>query len=216
MNRKILVLTPHADNSELGMGGTIAKHAAEGDSVYVLLIATHKNDSVRVNQFAEACKVMGVNPVWSGRGDFEDGLVGSDMRELVGLIDVYKNKLRPDILYLPFPSLHQDHVSVYEAGLRSARISLSDSQWYIPTVLVYREPVSQVDIYSTGLQFSLFKDISGEFIKKKMDAMACHKTEVLPYPHASSPEYLDYEARAEGGLYGVEHAEVFAAVRVKI
>lgn len=213
MGKIILVLTPHADDSELGMGGTIAKHVLDGDEVHILCIATHSNDTVRMIQMDKAAQVLGANLFYPERGQFRDGHIGEDMPALVGMIDHYKNGFKPDILYLPFPSVHQDHVSAYEAGLRSARISLSDSQWYIPTVLVYREPVSQVDIYSTGLQFSLFTDISGEPIKKKMEAISKHETEVLPYPHPSSPEYLDYEARAEGGLYGVEHAEVFAAVR---
>lgn len=209
----VLVLTPHADDSELGMGGTIAKHHQNGDKVVILCIATHSNDAVRIRQFEEACYTMSATPLVAGRGVFIDGHLGDDMRELVGLIDSYKNKYKPDILYIPYPSVHQDHVAVYEAGLRAARLSLSDRQWHIPTVLVYREPVSQIDIYQTGLQFSLYVDISGQPIKRKMEAIACHKTEVLPYPHPSSPEYLDHEARTEGGLYGVEHAEVFAAVR---
>lgn len=211
--KKVLVLTPHADDSELGMGGTISKHAANGDTVVVLLIATHSNDKVRVEQFRNACKSMGALPALTIRGDFLDGHVGDNMQSLVGVIDGEKNIFKPDVMYIPFPSVHQDHVAVYEAGLRAARLSLNQSQWHIPTVLVYREPVSQIDIYNTGLNFSLFNDISGRHIEEKMRAIKCHKTEVNAYPHPSSPEYLDYEARAEGGKYGVEHAEVFAAVR---
>lgn len=213
MGKSILVLSPHADDSELGMGGTIAKHHQDGDEVRVLCIATHNDDKARMRQFVEACYVMSALPLVVGRGVFIDGHLGDDMKGLVAFIDSYKNKYKPDILYIPYPSVHQDHVAVYEAGLRAARLSLSDKQWHIPTVLVYREPVSQIDIYQTGLQFSLYVDISGLPMQRKMEAIACHKTEVLPYPHPSSPEYLDYEARTEGGLYGVEHAEVFAAVR---
>lgn len=216
MTRKVLVISPHADDSELGMGGTIAKHVADGDKVHVVCVATHRDDDKRLKQFADACSVLGSSPLFAVRELFKDGAVGENMKDLVTVLDQYKNNIKPDILYLPFPSVHQDHVSTYEAGLRSARISLSKAQWYIPTVLVYREPVSQIDIYSTGLQFSLFTDISGEPIRKKMEAIARHKSEILPYPHPSSPEYLDYEARTEGGLFGVEHAEVFAAVRIKL
>ena len=213
MGKTVLVLTPHADDSELGMGGTIAMHSSNGDDVYIFCIATHNKDRVRTRQLVDAANILGAIPSFAKRGMFRDGTVGKDMKALVSAIDEMKNNLKPSIMYLPFPSVHQDHVAVYEAGLRSARLSLNENQWHIPTVLVYREPVSQIDIYNTGLNFSIFNDISGMPIRKKMSAMECHKSEVLPYPHPSSPEYLDYEARAEGGKYGVTHAEVFAAVR---
>lgn len=217
MKRKVLVFTPHADDSELGMGGTIAKHILDGDYVRTVLIADHK-DPVRIDQFYEACSILRSMPVlacmegWS----FQDQHIGEDMSKLVGFMDYVKNKFQPDLVYLPFPSVHQDHCAVYEAGVRMARLSLNEKEWFIPSVLVYREPVSQMDIYSPNLQFSLFNELPPEAVKRKLEAIKAHKTEILEYPHPSSPEYLDYEARAEGGKCGVEHAEVFAALRVRL
>lgn len=216
MGKTVLVLSPHADDSELGMGGTIAKHVRKGDDVHVVCIATHGSDDVRVAQFEAAVETLGAKPALSQRHRFNDGEVGKSMADLVFSIDKIKNNIEPDILYLPYPSVHQDHVAVYEAGLRSARISLSDRQWFVPTVLVYREPVSQVDIYSTGLKFDLFSILEDSDMKKKMNAVSCHKSEILPYPHPSNPKYLEYEARSEGGKCGAMFAEVFAAVRMTI
>lgn len=216
MNKKILVLTPHSDDSELGMAGTIAKHCANGDEVIVALVCNHNAE--RKQEFANACRATGAKPVFlSDEGYcFDDGKMGESPKELVCSVDRLKNEFKPDIMYLPYPSVHQDHCAVYEAGLRSSRLSLNEGEWFIKSVLVYKEPVSQIDIYNTGLVFSVFSDISGEHIKKKMEAIACHKSQILQYPHPSSPEYLDYEARAEGGKCGVEHAEVFAPVRLTL
>lgn len=216
MKKTVLVLSPHADDSELGMGGTVAKHVRKGDDVYVVCMATHRNDDIRIAQFESAVKTLGATPLEALRGKFNDGKVGESMADLVSTIDDFKNKIKPDILYLPYPSIHQDHIAVYEAGLRSARISLSDRQWFIPNVLVYREPVSQIDVYATGLKFDLFSILDDADIKRKMDAVECHKSEILPYPHPSSPKYLEYEARNEGGKCGVMFAEAFAAVRMAI
>jgi len=37
MNKKILVIAPHADDEVLGVGGTMARFAAEGAEVYVVI-----------------------------------------------------------------------------------------------------------------------------------------------------------------------------------
>lgn len=214
MNR-ILILTPHADDSELGMGGTISKLAENNRQVYVLLLATHRtNDEERVKQFEEAVTSLGAIPLVAPRGKFTDGNMSNQNRgDLVGYIDSIKNEYQPDSLFLPFPATHQDHMAVYEAGLASARISLSESQKHIDNIFIYREPVSKTDVYNTGLNFSIYNPLEKRHIEAKKKALYCHKTEILPYPHASSPEYAEYEARTEGGVCGQEFAEVFASIR---
>lgn len=213
--KKILILSPHADDSELGMGGTIAKLVEEGAKVVVLLIATHrKKDMERIGQFIEAMNILGAEYIISPRGKFPDGNIDNgDRGKLVALIDEVKNTIKPDTIFLPFPSTHQDHMTVYEAGLASARISLNESQKHIDNIFVYREPVSKTDIYSTGLNFSIYQELEDKHIEKKKESLYAHKTEVLPYPHPSSPEYAEYEARTEGGVCGKEFAEVFASIR---
>ena len=45
----ILVFAPHADDEILGCGGTIARHAAEGDKVYVCVITRGKPPVYKVS-----------------------------------------------------------------------------------------------------------------------------------------------------------------------
>ena len=39
--RRVLVIAPHADDETIGAGGTIARHAAEGDDVHVAIVTGH-------------------------------------------------------------------------------------------------------------------------------------------------------------------------------
>lgn len=45
----VLVFAPHADDEILGCGGTIARHAAEGDKVYVCVITRGKPPVYKVS-----------------------------------------------------------------------------------------------------------------------------------------------------------------------
>lgn len=39
--KRILVVSPHPDDETLGVGGAIAKFAARGDEVFVLIVSGH-------------------------------------------------------------------------------------------------------------------------------------------------------------------------------
>ena len=39
--KRILVVAPHPDDETLGVGGSIAKFAAQGDEVFVLIVSGH-------------------------------------------------------------------------------------------------------------------------------------------------------------------------------
>ena len=38
MRKKILILSPHADDEVLGCGGTISKYSKKGHDIYVLVL----------------------------------------------------------------------------------------------------------------------------------------------------------------------------------
>ncbi|MBR4598019.1 MAG: PIG-L family deacetylase, partial [Opitutales bacterium] len=45
MKRKVLVLAPHNDDETLGVGATMAKHAASGDEVFVSILTSIGDDN---------------------------------------------------------------------------------------------------------------------------------------------------------------------------
>ena len=125
-----LVIAPHMDDESLGCGGLLAKHSEQSSVVVV----THSGDTRRA-EHARAMEVLGVTDFRCL--EFEDGTTQQHMNDLVARLDEVLRELQPEEVYLPFPSLHQDHIGVYEAGMRSARLSMSPDHWVPNTVLVY-------------------------------------------------------------------------------
>lgn len=209
----VAVLSPHADDETLGMGGTVAKHVLAGDEVYVLLVAKH-SDKNRHKEFHDAVEALGATSVEITEPEYRDGTLDQNVRELAATIDDLMRNLKPDRLYIPYPSQHQDHRAVYEVGVITSRISLNANHWHIKDLLVYTEPVSEIEMYDTGLRPNLFVDISGDPLDMKLKAIAAHGSQNLPPPNPSNADFLKAEAIAAGGAVGMLAAERFCVLRL--
>ena len=142
---------------------------------------------------------------------FEDGTTGQHMTDLVGRLDEVMAEVRPDEVYLPFPSLHQDHISVYEAGMRSARLSMSPDHWVPDAVLVYDIAVYDVNLYPSDLRWNVFEALTEEQADAKAAACAAYASE---NPGGAHPMNSIKEIAATiGHMRRVAFAEQYALVR---
>jgi len=124
--KRILVVSPHCDDETIGMGGTIARHAAEGDEVFVYVVTGHgegrpypmfKEENVkRVRaEAAQACEKLGVKDLV-----FTDvAAAGVSIQapwHLNKIISDTVFSIQPDVLYVPFLyDLHKDHREIFHA-----------------------------------------------------------------------------------------------------
>jgi LmbE family N-acetylglucosaminyl deacetylase len=117
--KKILVLTPHADDETFGAGGAIRLHIENGDEVHVVLISDNLASvkdvkgreqeiiAMRESEFSSAMSILGVkhyNMLRIPDKEFQPTDAKND--QLMALF--VENQ--PDVLYLPslFDN-HQDH-----------------------------------------------------------------------------------------------------------
>ncbi|MEI2820698.1 MAG: hypothetical protein V9E81_11010 [Marmoricola sp.] len=98
------------------------------------------------------------------------------MSALVHALDDVMADLKPEELYLPFPSLHQDHIATYEAGMRSCRVSMSPEHWFPPSVFVYDIAVYDVNLYPTDLRWNVFESLNKEQITAKTAACQAYQS----------------------------------------
>ena len=109
--KKVLVVAPHADDETLGVGGTIARHVAEGDEVTVAVMTGHGDephplwgpeawDTVR-GEALEAWRVLGVHD-WLFREIPAACVADRPTYEVNGICDEVLKTVGPDVLYVPF------------------------------------------------------------------------------------------------------------------
>lgn len=201
---KRLIVAPHADDEALGCGGLLAKYAHES----TVLVLADKNDG-RLDEHEMARKVLGYREsIYAG---FATGALTDESRAVTGWLDQQINRLRPEILYLPSPDAHQDHVAGYESGIRAARLSYTASTWFVPTVLLYEVPSYVTQTRTIPYPWSRFELLTPEHIEQKIAAIAQYASQ--SNGTFSPCDMAAAHARYLGARCGDGYAEQYAVVR---
>ncbi len=199
-----LIVAPHMDDESLGCGGLLAKHPEECQ----VLVVTDSGEQ-RAAEHARAIGLLGLGE--SITLGYPDGEVTARMTSLVAELDAVLARLRPDEIYLPFPSLHQDHIAVYEAGMRACRISMSPDHWVPRSVYVYDIAVYDLNLYPSDLRWNVFESLTEEQADLKAAACEAYETEHPQGPHPMTS--IKQNLAALGHVRLVDYAEQYALVR---
>lgn len=140
-----LVVAPHPDDAELGMGGTIAKMSAAGMRVGILDLTTgeptpHGSEELRRRETHLATDALQI--AWRGNAGMKNRFL-EDSLENRAILAGYFRILQPRWLFAPYWSdAHPDHVaatSLVEAARFWSKLSKCDlpGQRYHPERLYY-------------------------------------------------------------------------------
>jgi len=223
----VLVVVAHPDDEVLGCGGTMARLAAEGHAVHLLVLAdgvgarhveggaaTRMVDERRRRHAAlqAACHALGVRSV--DTADFPDNRM-----DTVAVLDVARRvedavaAYRPSMLLTHHAGdVNQDHRRTHEAVVAACRPQpghpvetllffevASSTEWQVPGAAPVFQPSWFVDTTRT--------------ISTQLAALACYAEELRPWPHPRSPEALRARAAWRGASVGCEAAEAFMVGR---
>lgn len=212
--RRVLVIAAHPDDELLGCGGTIARHALQGDHVEAIIAC--EGESVRyaagtVDQSANtraAAEILGIQEVHE-LGFPDQGLDQISMLQLTQAIESVVAEVKPAIVYCQWGGdVNRDHQLLFKAALVATRPvtdsveavyafdTASSTEWGFPRSFV---PDTWVDI--------------GETIEQKIRAFACYESEVREPPHPRSLKGIRLRAEYWGSVVCLEAAEPFVTVR---
>ena len=226
IGKKILVVVAHPDDEVLGCGASIAKWAAAGDSVYILIMAegVTSRDKVRdrnikskelsmlAKSAQQACDILGAKSV--KLLDFPDNRMDSiDLLDVIKAVEKELNSLEPDTVVTHHGGdLNIDHRIVHEAVITACRPQPNN---FIRRILAFEVPSStewQAPSLSTAFQPNWFEDVSGT-IEYKINALNIYKTEMREWPHARSIDSVKYLSYWRGSSVGCKMAEAMLLIR---
>lgn len=218
---KVLVIAAHADDEVLGVGGTIARLAAEGHDVFVTILADgialrHPNMTLAaMHELArQANQLLGTRDVSFG-GFEQDGhlLDRVSARSLGQFLADQLKRVTPELVFTHHPGdINVDHRIVANASFYAVRMlglsSVRELLCYETLSSTEQEP----GLVTRPFTPTVFYDIE-PYLAQKREAFACYTTEIQPYPHARSLAAIEHLARYRGLQVAVGAAEAFSLVR---
>ncbi len=225
----VLAVYAHPDDPEISAGGTLARWAAGGSAVHVLVTTrgdkgtsdpdadTEALAQRREVETAAAARVLGLA---SARNlGYEDGELVDDRSLRAGIVRAIRT-VRPDVVCCPDPTSvffgdgyinHRDHRVTGWAAIDAASPA-SGNPHYFPELLAEGLDVHQPRaVYLSGtFEPNVWIDIA-DTLDRKIEALFCHASQ-LEATGEWFREFLRDSAEAAGRAAGITYAEGFRRI----
>ncbi|MEX0775623.1 MAG: bacillithiol biosynthesis deacetylase BshB1 [Phycisphaeraceae bacterium] len=208
----ILVVGPHPDDQELGMGGTIARLAQQGHDVLLLDMTNgeptpHGTPAKRAREAAKAAKLLGVKRSLLGLPNRMVQHTLEARHAVAGIIRQHQ----ASIVFLPyFEDAHPDHVATTRI-VEDARFDAKLSKIDLPGKPIY--PRWLIYYYCTHLRHvanpSFCFDISDTMDVKEKAIRAYRSQFVVPVANRPVVKWLRQMNGYMGSRIKTEYAEPF-------
>jgi bacillithiol biosynthesis deacetylase BshB1 len=186
----LLVFGPHPDDLEIGLCGTIARHAASGSSVGLCdltagELGSNGSPAERASEASEAARVLGA--AWRENLGWPDGGIVPSPEILRSAVDLLRRE-RPKVVAIPYwDDRHPDHgaasrvldLAVFRSGLR--RYVTDAAPWRPEWICYY--------FINNSTTPSFVVDVSAHYEVKRR-ALACHRTQFAPTGDEAVPTRL--------------------------
>ena len=216
----VACIAAHPDDEVLLAGGSLARHAAEGHRVEILIVASGLDSRGAAAQSAHhelqghsqsAARLLGAAGI-RHLSLPDNALDSRPLLDVVKTVEAFVAEIRPQIVYTHHRGdLNVDHRVVHDAVLTACRPmagtpverilageTLSSSEWQSQDYAPFRPNV--------------FHDIAAT-LEAKLAAMACYTGEIRDFPHPRSLEAIRALATLRGSTAGYAAAEAFMLVR---
>lgn len=215
MKVEVLVFGPHADDAEIGLGGVIARHAAEGHAVGLCdltraELSSNGTPEERLLEAERAAALLGA--AWRENLGLPDGGIDGSDGQVRAAVEIIR-KARPQVVAVPYwNDRHPDHraastllrKAVFNSGLR--RYESDAAPWRPEWTCFY--------FINDSTHPSFVVDVSA-YYEKKRAALACYRSQFAIDDRAvatrlNSPSFrqlIESRDAQFGALSGVEFAE---------
>lgn len=205
---KILIISPHTDDGELGAGGSISKFIRDGNEIFHAVFSCCEESLPKTclpnmleKEFLGAQAVSGIKKenIFIYRNKVRH--FPEVRREILESLVALKKRIRPELVLSPSVNdFHQDHNVLAMECIRCFKSEAS--------IISYELPWNNLTFQKT-----CFVKLSKEDVEIKWNALRSYASQFeLNRPYFSK-EYIFSLARMKGIECGSEYAESFEVIR---
>ena len=217
MAPRLLILAPHIDDAEFGLGGMIQRRLIlEKAAIRVVVISTGsytRSDGVEVlasrrnEEMHTALQYLGLDDFSAHEGFPENGGLLWDYGKLVSMIEREVRKYEATEVFTCLPSFNQDHRALFDATITAFRPGNLAANLY-----AYEYPGN---CWGGGdPKFGRrYITVLPNHVLRKIEALRLHKSQFDGRKVAVGPEAASILARQRGAEIGVEYAELIYVLK---
>lgn len=205
---KVLFLSPHTDDVELGAGGTLFKFLKNGHEILWMVFSTSE-DSLPDNlpkdtlkkEFLRVVNFLGLKERNYKIYDFRVRRLHEYRQEILEELVKTRDDFFPDLVVGPsLNDYHQDHQVLVNEMIRAFKNTSA--------IICYELPWNHV-----RFDAKVFVKLEKTHIKKKVDLLKNYKTQIMLNKPYFSEEFIFGWARMRGVQVRSEFAESFEVIK---
>lgn len=204
--QNILILAPHTDDGELGLGGSINYFIEQGKNVVYAAFSTAEKSvpegfprDILKTEVKNATAQLGIKNENLLVYNYEVRKLNYVRQEILEELIRIRQSLNFDLVFIPsLHDIHQDHTTIAQEGLRAFKNT---------TVLGY-------ELIWNNLTFNTqcFIKLEEKHIRAKFNALKMYESQ--GFRDYLSEEFIFSLARTRGVQVGCQYAEAFEVVRL--
>jgi LmbE family N-acetylglucosaminyl deacetylase len=203
---KILLLSPHTDDGELGCGATVSKLIRQGKQVYYAAFSACEQSvlpnfpkDILISEVKAATSTLGIPAENLKLFRYDVRTFNYHRQSILDDLIQLREEIQPDTVLIPSVSdIHQDHKTMAEEALRAFKFM---------NVFSYELPWNNLNFNTCA-----FEVVEEQDALCKVNALAQYKSQAhRPY---ANEEFLRSQLRMRGVQVAQRYAEVFEVVRL--
>ena len=205
---RILVLSPHTDDAELGCGGSIAHWLEEGRELHVAAFSTAEESlppgvpsDTLIVEFRNAMNELGILEEYRAVYRYPVRRLSYYRQEVLEEMVALRKRIQPELVIIPsMNDLHQDHQVVHMEGLRAFKDI---------SIMAYELPWNHIHFSAQG-----FIILEKRHLDAKWHSLQSYKSQLSLQRTYFTYEFLEGLARLRGVQVKVAYAEAFEVMRI--
>lgn len=208
---RVLILSPHTDDAELGCGGYITKLISENKTLLWVVFSTAEESlpdnlppDTLVKEFEAVMKSLNLKKDQYRVYNFKVRQFPDNRQEILELLNNLKNEFHPSLVIGPsLNDYHQDHAVIANEMVRAFKTTSS--------IISYELPWNHLEFRS---QF--FVKLDEENIIKKISLLNKYQSQMYIKRHYFTEDFIKGLALTRGAQINHKYAEAFDVIRMVI